>query len=175
MTSRVTSRIVTSMLIVLAATPRAVAAPDWPDRPNPADLNRALQVLRELVTDRNFAEFGFDSKGQAALAALGDPFRRYVVRPSELSKYSSSMDPAGIVHDSKEWIFTVIAEGKPRCLITMSLDRAAWRPAVFGGVFLAPLLVQTRQRESEIHHLDPKFLFVLEVLSPRDAEIPAHL
>lgn len=106
-----------------------------------AAAQSGLASLKELVTEDNYKDLGFESLDEVKKASLAGPLAVRMIQLDELLTLDPSATPESALHDLKQKIFPVFAKGKVRSAITVSQNAGGtWAVTSIGDAALIKAL-----------------------------------
>jgi hypothetical protein len=127
------------------------------------DTQTALETLRRMVTDQNYAQLGFAAPKDVAGATVDIPLRRYFVTDG-LRDFKEGNDPTALLHAGGEFLYPVRAAGKVRCFITMANRGSGWRGVSFGQAEIAQMLTGARDQHPGGPNIPVESYFAVDIL-----------
>jgi hypothetical protein len=104
-----------------------------------------LATLRQLVTDQNFREMGFDSRDDVGRAAVAPPWTMFNIGLDQLKRYQRGADVNALLTASAETIFPVTVNGQVKSSITVTKADAGFKPSSFGNAALVKAIAPHTQ------------------------------
>ena len=80
---------------------------------------KGLAQFKNLVTETNYKDFGFETAEEIHNATLGEPIREFMVGLDELKGYRSEDDPKILLKGGDEYTYPVTAANHVRASLTV--------------------------------------------------------
>lgn len=104
-----------------------------------------IAVLRQLVTDQNYREMGFDSLDEVGRAETGEPWSMFNIGLDQLKKYQPNTDVNALLAPSADTIFPVTVNGQIKSSITVTRAEGGYKASGFGNAPIVKELAKYRQ------------------------------
>ena len=92
------------------------------------------EYIKNVITEKNFANYGFKSLKETEVARPGDPYPVMVIGLKALKAYKSGTGAKPLLMDAKTFWFPVTVEGITRTKIEIIEKDGKWIAGEFGGV-----------------------------------------
>lgn len=137
----------------MAPKPLLAQLPQTPDEP--------VYIARNLVDEKNFRQFGFNSVQEAADATPGIPFQEFVVRLDELKKYQAN--PNSLIRPTQRLVYPLMVSGQVRSALTRVKSGTQERTESLGGANFIRLLSQVRTTAARSSGLSTEKHFLVKI------------
>ncbi|MBE0426046.1 MAG: hypothetical protein IBX72_05305 [Nitrospirae bacterium] len=148
------------------------------------------EYVKNIINERNFANFGFKSLEEAKIARLGDPYPVMIIGLNNLKGYKSGTGAKALLIDARTLWFPVMVKGETRTKMEIVEKDGKWIAGEFGGVKVVrkitmaknqlPMLLESKEITAlyktmlvKIPSLYAEFLYVEN--SKREFLIPAMI
>jgi len=107
---------------------------------------KGLEQFKNLVTETNYKDFGFETAEEIHNATLGEPIREFMVGLDELKGYRSEDDPKILLKGGDEYTYPVTAANHVRASLTVGKKGDRWKLVSFGSPHTSKLIAKTLER-----------------------------
>jgi len=104
-----------------------------------------IAVLRQLVTDQNFRDMGFDSRDQVDHAQIDQPWSLFNIGLDQLKTYQAGTNADALLQPSADTIFPVSVSGQVKSSVTVTHGDKGFTPSSFGSAPIVKELAKYRQ------------------------------
>lgn len=101
--------------------------------------------IRDVVNERNFANFGFKSLEEAKLARLGDPYKVMIIGLRDLKRYTPGSGVKNLLIDGKTLWYPVLVNGEIRAKLEIIEKEGKWIAGEFGRMKKAQKIYTARE------------------------------
>jgi hypothetical protein len=129
-------------LLVMGCSDEPKPAPVVADQTRAA--SDAIGVLRQLVTEQNYAAMGFGSLAEVKEAQVGAPLAVSNVGLEALRGYATGSDPATLLTPSAETVYPVTVGGTVKSSITLVKSERGYAASSFGNAGIAQAIARVR-------------------------------
>lgn len=106
--------------------------------------------VKNVVNEKNFANFGFKSLKEAQAARLGEPYRVMIIGLKALKTYKSGTGASPLLMDAKTLWFPVMVEQETRTKLEIIERDGKWIAGEFGGIKGVKEIVMVQNRLPEL-------------------------
>lgn len=147
-------------LCLTALLPRSVISQE-PMQEKPGEFARkSLEgYVNNVVTEKNLANFGFESLEEARAARVGDPYQVMIIGLKDLKSYKAGTGARALLTDAKTLWFPVTVDGEIRTKLEIIQKDGKWVSGEFGGV-------RVPQKVAMVEDQLPKLLEAKDIKAP---------
>ena len=141
--------------VMTACTPPAIQAPvalieaPLSSEKFQAEALESLEIFKELITEENYKQMGFESLDEVALATLGEPIQDFMVRLDHLKEYQKGSDPNKMLSATNLFVYPVLVRGQVRSSIQGVVEKGAWESVSFGSPNYIRMVMSQLERQSK--------------------------
>jgi hypothetical protein len=132
---QITSLVAVVLLLVAAGcSPSAQTSAAPPAAPQAQDAARnGIATLKQLVTDQNYRDMGFDSRDEAGRAEAAESWPMFIVGLDQLKRYQPNSDVNALLTPSADAIVPVTVNGQVKSSITLTRAAGGYTASGFGN------------------------------------------
>lgn len=120
-----------SLIILLAGVVHSQKAPQEQEE----FAQEALEsYVKHVLNEKNFANFGFRSLGEAQVARVGDPYSVMFIGLTDLQAYEPGTGARPLLVDPKILWYPVVVEGETRTKVEIVEKDGEWLAGEFGQI-----------------------------------------
>jgi hypothetical protein len=124
---------------------------------------RALETLKNIVSENNFMRMGFKSVQETKTAQLGTPFQEFTIELGQLKTYEPGANPEELLDGGHIAYFPVNVQTETRSSIMIVKEKDQWKTVSYGSANLIQLLASTRSRLQRTTGLPISSFFVVRI------------
>lgn len=103
---------------------------------------RGLETFRQLITNDNFKDLGFESAEDVKNASLGEPRHVFAVGLDQLKGFTAGGDANRMLMDANQELYPVMVREQARSSISVEQRDGKWRATSFGDPGLSRQVAQ---------------------------------
>lgn len=124
---------------------------------------QSLETLKQLVTDQNYKQMGFEKPEEVYDAKLGNYLNDYIVRLDYLKDYKQTDKPDTFLTSTNSIIFPVLINERVCTSITLVYNNKNWEASSYGYANLIKMTVTQQRKLSKDFNLTPDAFFRVRV------------